>query len=77
MSDDGSRLWIDNSEVVNNDGYHATGERGSAVTLAAGWHAIHVGFFQSPDYYSLRLDWAGPGISRQTVPQNRLSTRTV
>ena len=48
ISDDGSRLWIDDKEIINNDGIHAetTGE-GSSV-LDKGLHKIKVWFFQGP-----------------------------
>jgi outer membrane protein OmpA-like peptidoglycan-associated protein len=46
-SDDGSRLWIDEKEVINHDGIHQfevpkTGE----IDLTTGFHAIKVWYFQ-------------------------------
>ncbi|MGI5865203.1 MAG: OmpA family protein [Myxococcales bacterium] len=61
-SDDGSRLWIDGKEVINNDGQHGE-ERKEAVTeLAKGSHTIKVWYFQGPAYeIALQLYIQPPG----------------
>ncbi len=48
VSDDGSRLWIDGHEVIDNDGVHAMAEGTGEIQLAKGPHAIKVWFFQGP-----------------------------
>jgi hypothetical protein len=68
MSDDGSKLYIDNQQVVNNDGGHAPQEAQGTVTLAAGLHAIQVSYFQSTGGAALSVYWAGPGFGRQQIP---------
>ncbi|MFZ4521398.1 MAG: alpha-L-fucosidase [Bacteroidales bacterium] len=45
-SDDGSRLWIDDQLVVNNDGLHGLAEKSGSIALAAGLHKIRVAFFE-------------------------------
>ena len=74
-SDDGSKLYIGGNLVVNNDGLHAAIERSGTVTLAAGKHPIEVSYFE---YYGasdvLQVSYAGPGISKQTIPDAVLST---
>ena len=40
-SDDGSRLTIDGSVIIDHDGVHAAGFRDSTVQLDAGAHVIH------------------------------------
>ena len=44
-SDDGSKLYINNQNVVNNDGIHGWQERGGWINLQAGYHRIDVDFF--------------------------------
>lgn len=44
-SDDGSRLWIDGTLVVDNDGLHSSLERSGSDGLAEGWHTIRVEWF--------------------------------
>jgi hypothetical protein len=48
MSDDGSRLYIDDRVVVNNDGIHTPETRIAALTLDGGIHRIRVSYFQGP-----------------------------
>jgi hypothetical protein len=61
-SDDGSRLYIDDRLVVNNDGLHPPETRIEALTLEGGIHQIRVSYFQGPrDGVALVLRIAGPG----------------
>ena len=61
-SDDGSRLYIDDQLVVNNDGIHPPETRIGGSTLAGGIHRIQVSYFQGPgDQVALVLRVAGPG----------------
>jgi outer membrane protein OmpA-like peptidoglycan-associated protein len=46
-SDDGSRLWIDTSEVINHDGFHQFNvPKKGAIKLKKGFHNIKVWYFQ-------------------------------
>lgn len=47
-SDDGSRLEIDDRILIDLDGVHAATKVPGKITLAAGWHSIHVPYFQGP-----------------------------
>jgi len=61
-SDDGSRLYIDDQQVVNNDGLHPPETRNGAVQLPGGIHRIRVSYFQGPrDTVALVLRVAGLG----------------
>ena len=46
-SDDGSKLYIDGQEVVNNDGDHGTVERSGSIELGVGYHHITVDYFNA------------------------------
>ncbi|WP_340677578.1 alkaline phosphatase family protein [Paraglaciecola sp.] len=46
-SDDGSKLYIDGQEIVNNDGDHGTVERSGAIALTTGFHRITVDYFNA------------------------------
>ena len=48
QSDDGSRLWIDNKTVIDNDGVHGFAGKSGTCTLTAGPHDIAVWYFQGP-----------------------------
>ncbi|MBD3411145.1 MAG: DUF5110 domain-containing protein [Ignavibacteriales bacterium] len=51
-SNEGSRLWIDDVEVVENDGRHGADTKSGKIALAKGAHMIRVGYFQ---YWGRRL----------------------
>jgi alpha-L-fucosidase len=46
-SDDGSKLFIDDVEVVDNDGDHGTIEKAGKAALKKGYHKLHVTYFDS------------------------------
>ena len=55
-SDDGAKLYIDGTLVVDNDGIHGPkGEKG-IITLTAGTHPVEIQYFQGPRY-SIALQW--------------------
>jgi hypothetical protein len=63
-SDDGSRLEIDNQQIIENDELHQARSKTGKVTLAAGRHTIHVPYFQgSPPGVALILTIKPPGES--------------
>ena len=47
-SDDGSRLYIDDKLVIENDGLHAAETVNGGVKLSYGIHSIRVSYFQGP-----------------------------
>ena len=72
-SDDGGKLWINDIEIVDNQGHHGMRERSGVVWLEAGEHALRTEFFEHGGHAGLQLKWEGPGISKQTVPTNVLT----
>ncbi len=48
FSDDGSKLYIDDRLIVDNDGLHITKGVGKNLHLAGGLHTIRVSYFQGP-----------------------------
>jgi hypothetical protein len=71
-SDDGSKLYIGSTEVVNNDGLHGPQERSGTIGLKAGKHALSVVFFEKTGGQVLTVSYAGPGITKTTVPASAL-----
>ncbi|HZZ78202.1 MAG TPA: c-type cytochrome [Gemmataceae bacterium] len=66
-SDDGSKLWIGDKLVVNNDGIHPPQAKSSKIKLAKGTHKVIVGFFQGGGGFELTVDFEGPGLGRQLL----------
>jgi hypothetical protein len=61
-SDDGSKLYIDGKEVIDNDGIHATQPETGSITLSGGIHSIRISYFQGPaTQLALILAVARPG----------------
>jgi PKD repeat protein/glucose/arabinose dehydrogenase len=66
-SDDGSKLYVDGVQVVDNDGVHGPRERSGTRTLTAGLHPYTVTFFEGDIGEMLETRWQGPGIAKQTI----------
>ena len=61
-SDDGAKLWIDNKEVIDNNGLHAPEAKAGRAKLSAGVHTMHVTYFQGPRFHvALVLEVKPPG----------------
>ena len=71
-SDDGSRLTIDNDDVVLNDGLHAMVEVSGTVYLKKGYHTIGVSFFQAGGGSGLKLMMQAPGKEKMPVTDEML-----
>lgn len=71
-SDDGSRLYINGHEVVNNDGDHGTIERSGTVDLQPGYQKIKVEWFNGGGGATLDVYYHGPGIPKQILPADKL-----
>ncbi len=71
-SDDGSRLWIGEALVVDNDGLHGAQERSGTISLSRGRHAITVAFFERTGDAHLEVAYEGPGIPKQRIPAQAL-----
>jgi hypothetical protein len=60
-SDDGSKLYIDDKTVIDNDGIHPTATEEGSVRLKAGVHEMRVSYFQGPRFHvALILAVVGP-----------------
>ena len=73
-SDDGSSVYIDDIRVVANNGLHSREERSGSKYLSKGLHRIRVIFFEHYGEEILEVRYAGPGISKRTIPNDVLFT---
>ena len=61
-SDDGSYLYVDGQEIIDNGGLHVPETRQGSLCLGTGPHTIRVTYFQGPRYQvALVLEVARPG----------------
>jgi len=54
-SDDGSKLWIDDDMVIDNDGLHGDEAKGGLAALKSGYHKIKLSYIQGTGEASLQL----------------------
>ncbi len=66
-SDDGSKLFINGTQVVNNDGLHGALEKSGSINLEPGLHDISVTFFELTGAEVLNVSYQGPGVAKQTI----------
>jgi hypothetical protein len=71
-SDDGSRLWVGDQMVVDNDGIHAAQQRTGWIALAAGLHAVRIEYVDAMSNEFLEVAFEGPGLSRRALPADAL-----
>lgn len=71
-SDDGCRLFVDGTELVNNDGVHTYRERAGQISLKAGKHPIAVRYFEREGPEKLQVSYSGPGVPKQPIPRAAL-----
>lgn len=71
-SDEGSRLYIGNTLVVDNDGLHPARERSGRIGLKAGLHAIRVEYFERTGTQALTVSYDGPTFAKTTIPSRVL-----
>ncbi len=74
-SDDGSALYLNGEQVINNDGMHGDVELQVTLELEIGAHDIELLYFDSGWEASLQLEWAGPDSDgqRQIIEGNAFS----
>jgi putative heme-binding domain-containing protein len=72
-SDDGSRIYLNDQLLVNNDGLHGMVERSANIDLTAGSHKLVVTYFDNGGGDGLQVAWSGPNIAKQSIPAERLT----
>ncbi|MDC7675879.1 alkaline phosphatase family protein [Asticcacaulis machinosus] len=72
-SDDGSKLYIDDKTVVDNDGDHGVISASGSIDLTSGKHKIRVEWFNGGGGAWLGAYYQGQDLPRQFIDANRLS----
>jgi PA14 domain/Divergent InlB B-repeat domain len=71
-SDDGSRLWLNDSLVVDNGGLHTFEEKSGKIHLKTGYHLLRMDFFTRGGESGLTLKYEGPAVGKQLIPAGKL-----
>jgi hypothetical protein len=74
-SDDGSKLFIGDKLIVDNDGLHGMREHSGNIALGAGKHPLRVEFFENGGGAGIIMQWKGPGVSKAVVPASALTRK--
>jgi len=67
MSDDGSKLFLDDKLVVNNDGIHPPTTLTGSTHLTPGMHKLVAAVFNSGGGVDLEVEIEGPRVPRQPI----------
>jgi alpha-mannosidase len=71
-SDDGSRLFIADTLLVDNDGLHGDSEETGMIGLRTGYYPFKAIMFQCKGGEALGVSVAGPSLPKQTIPASML-----
>ncbi|WP_017544148.1 family 16 glycoside hydrolase [Nocardiopsis prasina] len=75
ISDDGSRLYLDGEEIIENDQRQPPTAVDGTAELTEGAHALRIDYFQGAFDKALRLEWSPPGQDGfALVPEDVLTT---
>lgn len=66
-SDDGSKLFLDGSQIITNDGTHGMVMRSSNLSLAAGKHPVRLEYVQGGGDKGLFLTWNVNGVTQTVI----------
>jgi hypothetical protein len=71
-SDDGSKVWLDGQQIIDNDGSHGSNTEEAFFTLEKGYHRLEVKFFQKTAGKTLQLSWVTPEGAEVPLPKDIL-----
>ena len=74
-SDDGSKMYVDGSLLIDNGGTHGPEEASGTVTLSEGYHLVVVDYFDDAGGQTLDVAWTPPGSATGPIPERRLFPR--
>ena len=67
-SDDGSRLFVDDKAIIDNDGIHPSSDlRTGRIKLSKGPHAFRVDYFEQTGEEQIYVGWAGSKFSETAL----------
>lgn len=74
-SDDGTKLYVDGTQVVDNDGSHGPLEESGEIDLEPGMHTIVVEYFEDYGGEHLEVLLRGPGVELQHLTHELIQPR--
>lgn len=71
-SDDGSRLYIDGTLVVESWFTQSLTERSGTIALSSGWHDIRAEYFNGPSTGAMSVYWESSSVAKALIPYANL-----
>ncbi|MDP4939729.1 MAG: PA14 domain-containing protein, partial [Verrucomicrobiales bacterium] len=71
-SDAGSHLRIHESQVIDDDFNHDGSTASGSILLEAGLHPFTLSYRTAEADPSLTLEWSGPGVEQEPIPDTAL-----
>ncbi|MCX6344164.1 MAG: DUF6055 domain-containing protein [Armatimonadetes bacterium] len=76
-SDDGVRLWVNNTQLVDNWTVHGSTENSGTIDLVANaWYPIKMEYYQGGGGAVAKLEWQSASQGRQLIPAAQLCSAT-
>lgn len=72
VSDDGSYLWIDGKQIIDNGGFHGKKSVSEHIFLQEGVYQIEIFYFQGGGYSVMETFWQPPGKPEELLPSSML-----
>jgi len=76
-SDDGSWVYVDGEEVVDNSGFHPVVSNEGSIDLEPGDHSVRIVYFEHSGGNELEVFWSGPGFEERPLRGDDLVHRTL
>ena len=73
-SDDGSRLTLNGSTLIENDGLHTAQVMWRSVKLPSGLHDIELQYFEHGGQTALELMWSSDDMPKSQIPSGAFSS---
>ncbi|GAA3546481.1 hypothetical protein GCM10022419_028280 [Nonomuraea rosea] len=73
-SDDGVRLWVDGTPLIDAWTDHSKRDDSGQIALTAGAHDIKMEFYDGGYDAIAQLHWSSPTLARQVIPAEKLTT---
>ncbi len=73
-SDDGSRLFVDDQLVLDNDGLHRMTEKSGDIALEAGFHRLRIEYFEKTQAQGLIARMESSNMPKQVIPASSWRT---
>ncbi|HYE62041.1 MAG TPA: PA14 domain-containing protein [Phycisphaerales bacterium] len=71
-SDDGSKVFLGGTEIINHDGLHGATEKASAlIGLKAGFHPLRIEYFEAGGGAAVQVSMSSPSLTKAVIPASR------